>query len=335
MGSRRALTLTRVFPMTTLPHAVWSFCRASALATGLMMFAMHAAESGPASNMRVTTEVAFLASGRTEKLDVYEPATRAPGVRSPAVVWIHGGGWVGGTKNEARAKQVCTTLVNAGYVALSIDYKLGDGSWPQSLHDCKNAVRYLRANAAKYGIDPERIAVAGGSAGGHLSLMVGLTAGKAEFEPTGAATPYPGVSSAVRCVINLYGITDLVTTGEVDAKGAPTATRTLMEKSLKAFNAANTSDAVLRNASPVHHVTKTSVPILSLHGDSDPTVDHAQSEKLAKVLTQHGVPNELVVLPGIGHTFDLASWQQKPLPRDLRPVALAFLEKHLGAAGKK
>src|SRR5688500_17240366 len=113
--------------------------------------------------VRVQTDVSYLASDRTEKLDLYLPAEPAAGKLSPALVWIHGGGWTGGTKNEARAKNVCSTLAEAGYVAVSIDYRLGDGAWPTNLHDCKNAVRYLRANATKFRLDPNRIAVAGGS----------------------------------------------------------------------------------------------------------------------------------------------------------------------------
>ena len=122
-----------------------------------------AAESAP----RVVKDVTFLAPDRAEKLDVYLPTALPAGTLAPAVVWIHGGGWTGGTKNETRAAEICGTLAAAGYVAVSIDYRLGDGAWPTNLHDCKNAVRFLRAHAAEYHIDPKRIAVAGGSAGGH------------------------------------------------------------------------------------------------------------------------------------------------------------------------
>ena len=101
----------------------------------------------------VERDVAFLAPDRTERLDVYLPATGGTELR-PGFVWIHGGGWTGGTKNEARATNVCGTLARAGYVAVSVDYRLGDGAWPTLLFDCKNAVRFLRAQAARYRIDP-------------------------------------------------------------------------------------------------------------------------------------------------------------------------------------
>ena len=283
-----------------------------------------AAEPAP----RVTTEVAFLAPDRAEKLDLYLPAPPAAGQLSPALVWIHGGGWSGGTKNEARAKSICTTLANAGYVAVSIDYRLGAASWPTNLFDCKNAVRFLRAHAAEYRLDPNRIAVAGGSAGGHLALMVALTAGAPDLEPTGAATPYPGVSSAVRCVVNMYGVTNLLTRQKTDAKGNPTPMSKLATSSLKQFGADSTESPVLRLASPVTYVTKNSVPMLTLHGRADATVDYPQAEELARVAQERGAAHELILLEGVGHTFDLQTWNKKPLPRDLRPVFLEFLAKN-------
>jgi acetyl esterase/lipase len=274
-------------------------------------------------------DVPFLGAARTEKLDLYLPTKPATGPLFPAVVWIHGGGWIGGTKTEARAKNICGVLAGAGYVALSIDYQLGDGAWPTNLHDAKNAVRFLRAHAAKYHVDPNRIAVAGGSAGGHLALMVALTADQKEFEPEDAATLYPGVSSAVRAVVNFYGITNLLTHGQTDARGEPTATRKLMEKSLGAFGVKRDDDPILRRASPIAHVTKNSPPMLTFHGRADPTVDFPQAEELHRVARERGASHELLLLDDVGHTFDLQSWSKKPLPRDLRPVMLAFLAQHL------
>ena len=284
-----------------------------------------AAESAPP----VAKDVAFLAADRDEKLDLYLPASPPTGKLSPALVWIHGGGWTGGTKNEARATNVGTTLAHAGYVVVSVDYRLGAGAWPTNLYDCKNAVRFLRANAGKYRLDPDRIAVAGGSAGGHLALMVALTAGKAELEPSGAATPYPGISSAVRCVINMYGITNILTRRTVDKQGTPGAVQPLSGNALKVFGAADADAPVLRLASPVTHVAKSSVPMLTLHGKIDATVDYLQAEELARVAQARGARHELLLVDGAGHTFDLQTWNKKPLSRDLRPVVLEFLAKNL------
>ena len=300
------------------------------IALALSRFAALAALAAePAATPRVIADVAYLAPGRAEKLDLYLPAPPAAGKLSPVVVWIHGGGWIGGAKGEGRAQEICTTLAGAGYVAVSIDYRLGDGAWPTNLHDCKNAVRFLRAHAAEYRLDPNRIGVAGGSAGGHLALMVGFTGDRAEFEPTGAATPYPGVSSGVRAVIDMYGIANLLTRQEVDAQGAPTG-KLRAPGPEKIFGSADAKAAVYRAASPIAHLAKNSPPVLILHGTRDTTVDRAQSAELAAALKKTGVAHELVIVEGAGHTFDFETWNRKPLARDLRLVALAFLAKHLG-----
>ena len=285
--------------------------------------------AGAETSTSVETDLAFLGAGRTEKLDLYRPVPPPEGRRSPALVWIHGGGWNGGTKSEARAKNICTTAAEAGYVAVSIDYRLGAGAWPTNLHDCKNAVRYLRANAERLRLDPERIAVAGGSAGGHLALMVALTAGDAAFEPAGDATPYPGRSSAVRCAVNFYGITNLLTRLQTDAKGEPTATRKLMAGSLAVFGAADESAAVLRAASPVTHVSARSVPLFTLHGKADTTVDYLQAQELDRVARERGARHRLLLLDEVGHTFDLQKRGKKTLSRDLRPVFLGFLAEQM------
>ncbi len=305
------------------------FFSSAALALGALLCGAARAAESVAALPRLIPDLAYLAPDRAEKLDLYLPVAPASGKRSPAVVWIHGGGWTGGVKTENRAKEICTTLAAAGYVAVSVDYKLGDGAWPTNLHDCKNAVRFLRAHAVKYQLDPDRIAVAGGSAGGHLALMVGFTGDQPEFEPAGAATPYPGVSSQVRAVIDLYGPVNLLTRQEVDEKGTPTG-KFRPAGPAKVFGTADPAAPAYRRASPVTHVTKDSPPVLILHGQIDTTVDRAQSEELAGVLTKHGVPHEFVLVAGAGHTFDLETWNKKPLSRDLRPVALAFLAKHLG-----
>ena len=276
----------------------------------------------------VEKDVAFLAADRTERLDVYLPAA-AGGELRPGFVWIHGGGWTGGTKNEARAANVCGTLARAGYVAVSVDYRLGDGAWPTLLFDCKNAVRFLRAQATRYRIDPARIAVGGGSAGGHLALMVALTAGQPGLEREGAATPYPGISSAVACGVNLYGITNILTRRQVAADGTPGELRPPEDAHLRVFSARDAADPVFRLASPVHHLSPASVPLLTLHGRRDATVDYVQAEELDRLARERGARHELVLLDRAGHTFDLETWQRKPLERDLRPVLLEFLARHL------
>jgi len=281
-------------------------------------------------DITIQNDVPYLESTRAEKLNLYLPDTAKYTGKLPAVVWIHGGGWQTGTKNEARATNVCTTLANAGYVAISVEYKLGANSWPTNLFDCKNAVRFLRVNSEKYHIDSSRIAVMGGSAGGHLALMVGLTSGIAHLEPQ---SPYPGVSDSVLAIGDFYGISNIFTRQKPGPAGEVTGVLTDDKEYKKVFGAGrNENDALWREVSPVFHVTKNSPPVIIFQGLADATVNHGQSEELDAVLTKNNVPHKLVLIPGIGHTFDLTSWNKKPLPYDLRPILLEFLATHVGVA---
>ena len=273
-------------------------------------------------------DVPYLAAGRQEKLDLYLPAP-GPGARpAPAVVVIHGGGWVGEDKAVPVIRNICGALARAGYVCASVNYELGNGAWPTNLYDCKNAVRFLRAHAADAGIDPARVAVLGCSTGAHLALMVGFTAGEAGLEPPG---PYPGVSSAVAAVVEMYGITDLLTRQETTADGQPSGRPKDVNapRVLGATREAN--PALWRLASPVTHITGASPPVLILHGLADTTVDHGQAQELDRVLGDRGVPHELILLPGVGHQFDFTTVKGRPLPRDITPDVLAFLARYLGA----
>ena len=273
---------------------------------------------------RELKDVAYLAPGREEKLDLYLPAVAA-GTRAPAVVWIHGGGWTSGDKASSREQNVGRNLASAGYVVASVNYRMGAGAWPQNLLDCKNAVRFLRAHATDYGVDPARIAVAGGSAGGHLALMVGLTAGK-EWESDSA---YPGVSGAVAAIIDFYGITDLLTRRKTDEHGQPSGGFNDGDAP-RVFGGSRPGDvSAWRLGSPVNHVTADSPPILIVHGDRDSTVDIGQSRELAEILAERKVPHSLVVVKDAGHTFDLETWKGKPLSLDLRAVVLGFLNERL------
>lgn len=272
----------------------------------------------------IREDVSFLGPGREEKLDLYLPADRAKDVRSPAVVMIHGGGWIGGDKAENRSFNVCTTLALEGYVCVSINYTLERGVWPQNLYDCKNAVRWLRVNADEYQVDADHIGVIGGSAGGHLALMVAYTSRPPKLKP---ASPYPLISDRVQCVVNMYGITNLLTRQKVDSNGRPTGE--LLHRSAMLKKDRDQDPEGWQFASPVSHISKDTPPTLILHGKMDATVDYEQALELEKVLKQQGVEHETHLIEGIGHTFDLQSWQKKPLPYDLRPVVVGFFDKYL------
>ena len=208
-------------------------------------------------------------------------------------------------------------------------WKVGPNRWPTNLHDCKNAVRFLRKNASKYQVDASHIGVIGGSAGGHLALMLAYTPGIAELSPSG---PYPGIPDSVQACVDLYGITDLLTRQAVEKDGTPNGR--LREAGLFSEKRGHNVEK-WKMASPVYHVSNTSPPTLILHGTADTTVDREQAVELDRKLATAGVEHQLVMLQGIGHTFDLQTWNRKPLPMDLRPVVIGFLDRHLrpGKAG--
>lgn len=306
-------------------------CCVLPLFSGAIVCASEKDEKNEAATTQVAREgvaierdVTYLAVDRKEKLDLYLPTKRDGKVRSPAVVIIHGGGWTGGDKAQAREFKIGTTLALAGYVCASVEYKKdGNDRWPTNLKDCKNAVRFLRANAGKYQVDEKNIGVLGGSAGGHLALMVAYTTGVPELS---SEATYPGISDAVKACVDLYGITDLMTRQGTETDGTPNGK--LRDAGLFPDKRGE-NEAKWRLASPVNHVSKMSPPTLILHGMADTTVDREQSVQLATTLADLGVEHELKLIPGIGHTFELEQWQRKPLPEDLRPLVVKFFDRHL------
>lgn len=202
----------------------------------------------------------------------------------PAILWFHGGGWRGGTPKQFQRQS--EYLASKGIVCGCVRYRLsGEAPFPACLNDCKNAVRYLRAHAKEFGVDPERIAVGGGSAGGHLAAMVGLTPGK--FEGDGTFLDQP---SHVSLMILFNPATDLRPLGEV------ATIKKLMNKSAP-------TDEELADASPVTHVTGKAPPALLLHGDKDTTVPHVHSAFLHRKLRQAGVAAELFTASGQQHSW--------------------------------
>jgi len=263
------------------------------------------------TDVRVEPDTAFLADGRKEKADLYFPLERDAGAKSAAVIVIHGGGFNDGDKARRREINIAGHLARNGYVAMSINYKLrkmkNQVTWPQSLHDTKTSVRWLRKNADHLGIDPERIGVIGCSAGGNLAAMLATTGPADGLEPDG---PYGEFPTHVRCAVNFYGAVDLMNYHD-----------------MKMFaKTREEAPELYRKASPITYVDAKDAPMLIIHGTADETVPFSQSETLATALKSAGVEHQLLVVPDGPHTFYLESEKL-----DLRPQVFAFLEKHLGS----
>lgn len=210
----------------------------------------------------------------------------------PVVLCIHGGGFRAGKREGYDG--LCLKLAQRGYVAATMSYRLAPKyPFPAAIHDTKAAVRWLRANAEKYHIDPERLGVTGGSAGGHLAQFLGVTGDVAMFEGTGGN---PTQSSKVTCVVNVYGPSDFTKSYGKSVDAAEV---------LPLFLGGNLETARKQHiiASPLYWVTPNAAPTLCIHGTEDKYVAHEQAEWIVERLKAATVPVELLTLPGAGHGF--------------------------------
>jgi acetyl esterase/lipase len=265
------------------------------LATAISFGGCLRRSSGPPAVPRGTTvlrDMPYVTDGHArQRLDLYLPRNAA---RPPLVILIHGGAFRGGSKSHENAAR----WLREGYAVAAVDYRLsGDAVFPAQIEDCKAAVRWLRANAGRYGYDPARFGVYGTSAGGHLAAMVGTTGGPSAFD----VGEHPDVSSRVQAVVDNYGPTDFLQMdahrlpeGQVhDAPDSP-------ESELIGGAIQEHPDRV-RAASPITYISADDPPFLIVHGDRDPLVPHHQSELLVAALEQAGVPATLYTVKGGGH----------------------------------
>ncbi|MDF1813865.1 MAG: alpha/beta fold hydrolase [Verrucomicrobiales bacterium] len=256
-----------------------------------------------------------------QKLDLYLPAKPLSDGPLPVVCWIHGGGWKNGDK--ANARKVFSYPAGGKYAAASIGYRLsGEAQWPSQIQDCKAAIRFLKANAEKYNLDPDRIAVWGSSAGGHLVAMLGVSDGVAHLE--GDTGPNDDQNSKVACVVDYYGPTELLlmnkngSTMDHDSPNSP--------ESLLVGGPIQENSEKTRDASPVHHVTKDDSPVLLVHGTDDPLVPYQQSVVFEKSLENAGVAATLVTIEKAGHG--------KGFPARADEIVRQFLDFHLLKQGE-
>ncbi|MBI4657701.1 MAG: alpha/beta hydrolase [Verrucomicrobia bacterium] len=258
---------------------------------------------------RVYRDLEYVPGGHErQKLDLYLPKE---GNHLPLIVWVHGGAWLGGNKDRCPA----VPFLREGYAAASINYRLSQHAvFPAQIEDCKAAIRWLRANAAKYGIDPGHIGVWGSSAGGHLAALLGTTGDVKEFE-TGENLQ---VTSRVQAVCDWFGPTDFTQMSKFasridhDAADSP-------ESKLIGGPVQQHKEKAAR-ANPITFVSKDDPPFLIMHGDQDPLVPMNQSELLQEALKVAGVNTTLHVVRGGGHGFG---------GPDINRMVREFFAKHL------
>jgi acetyl esterase/lipase len=259
---------------------------------------------------------------KPQLLDVYWPKD-AQG-KLPVIIDIHGGGWTGGSKRPAYA----TRFVKDGYAVVSVEYRFSQvAPFPAQIDDCKAAVRWTRAHAAEFHLDPDHIGAWGDSAGGHLVALLGTSADSKELE---GEEGNPGISSRVQAVCDCYGPADFLTfqsQQNPDVKVPADDARSALSKLLG--GPIPQKKELAAQASPVTYVSKDSAPFLILQGDKDPLVPPAQSQELYERLQKSGVEAELFIVKGGGHGFG-----RRP---DLDVKTREFFDKHLksqNATGK-
>jgi acetyl esterase/lipase len=247
-----------------------------------------------------------------QTLDVYSPRKPKGDNPLPVVVNIHGGAFRMGDKGMG-VREILPLVASGDYAAVSINYRLsGQAIWPAQIHDCKAAIRWVRANAQKYHFDPDKIGVIGASAGGHLAAMLGTSGGVDALE--GDVGPNKGVNSKVRCVVDEFGPSDLLAMGgSHDSPESP-------ESQLIGGPVQSSKDAA-RAASPITYATRDDPPFLIVHGTADPLVPFSQSERLASRLKEAGGVCIFVPITGAGH----GGFRSPEVPRRIRQ----YFDKHL------
>jgi len=248
------------------------------------------------NSYRIVPNVTYLtASNWDAKLDLY--VTRTPDKPLPTLIFIHGGGWTGGTK-EGRDLAILPYL-DMGMNVVNVEYRLARvAQAPAAVEDCRCALRWLIQHAKEYGVDVNKIVVSGDSAGGHLALTTGMLPASA-----GLDRECPGPDNLnVAAIVNWYGISDV--------------SELLDGPNMKAYavqwlGSASDREQIARRVSPLTYVRAGLPPVLTIHGDADPTVPYTQSVRLHKALTDAGVANELMTIPGGKHGFDCCTLAQR------------------------
>ncbi|MDG2087391.1 MAG: alpha/beta hydrolase [Arenicellaceae bacterium] len=238
-------------------------------------------------------DISYVPDGhQNQKLDLFLPES---GVSRPLIIYIHGGGFSRGSKAQQLPP---ASYLEKGYAVASLNYRLSqDAIFPAALEDVKTAVRWLRANADEYGVDPNRFAAWGQSAGSYFAIMLGVTSGVSEFE----VGENQDVSSAVQVVLDNYGPTDFA---QMDAHRLPGGQEHNLADSFESQfigGALQENLEAVARANPITYISEGDAPMLVVHGDADPLVPHHQSEILVEALQAAGVEVEFYTVAGGGH----------------------------------
>lgn len=276
--------------------------------TCLVCTAVRAAD--PPEDVVFAPDIVYGKGGDVElKLNLARPKSDAKGL--PCIVFIHGGGWSAGDRT-AHDDAVRRTAAR-GFVSATVEYRLAPKyPFPAQVHDVKCAIRYLRAHAEQYGLDPNRIAAVGFSAGAHLALMLGVTQKQDGLEGDGG---WPEQSSAVQAVVSFFGPTDMT------ADDLPPVTKPILVGFLG--GTFEEKRDLYKQASPVTYVTEGDAPMLLLNGTKDPLVPPTQTYRMLEAMTKADVPGRADIIAGAGH-----GWGGPELMRTLM-VAGQFIDEHL------
>lgn len=246
---------------------------------------------------------------RPNTLDVYVPAAARSGQKLPLIVFVHGGGWTSGHTRHSGAFSdwpgVLAAISAHGYVVASVNYRLSaEAPSPAAIHDVKAAVKWLRSESGRFGIDTSRVVSFGGSAGGQLAALLATSCGVAELEPPKTTLARPGVetdisaqSDCVQGAAIWYGVFDFAPL--VAARpGAPAPDNAYLNCA-----PGQCSEAAVRMASAVAYLDAKDPPFLLVHGEADRVVSVEQSRSFAAAMKAKGLPVELDVIPQVDHSF--------------------------------
>jgi acetyl esterase/lipase len=305
--------------MQTHPLARPITLLSAAISAGTLLILVQAASAAdPVPNVVLEEKIIYGKAGTEDlKLDLARP--EHPTDLLPGIIYIHGGGWEGGSRQEFRSE--IQEAAKRGYVAITIDYRLNkvdkEGKpkypFPAQLEDAKCAVRWLRANAEKYHLDAQHIGATGTSAGGHLSLMLAVTGADKQFEGTGGN---PGVSSQVQAVVNHFGPTDFAKMYGYNK---------MVDKIFDRFLGGTPQQRPeqYKAGSPVSYVSKDACPILTIHGTVDKLVPVDQAVEFDAAMKNAGGTSKLMILDNEGHGF------RGPERLKARDATLVFFDAYL------